>query len=70
MLTIKKIEPEIDIDPLAKSLREQLKYEINGVELTNPEKFALEMKFGITEPFLLQEEKDVIAAEEAANGRA
>lgn len=45
------------------SLRNQLRYEINGAELKNPERFALEQKFGIHDPVLIQSEQQAIAAE-------
>jgi hypothetical protein len=54
---------------LQSDLRRQLRYEINGDDLKGPEKFALEQKFGLTDPALTSEEKQTIAAEEARLGR-
>jgi len=56
---------EQDNQPLVSELRRQLRYEINGEDITNPEKFALEQKFGLTDPVLLQRERNAIFAEEA-----
>lgn len=50
--------------PLVSELRRQLRYEINGEDITNPEKFALEQKFGLTDPVLIQRERNAIFAEE------
>lgn len=54
---------------LSSDLRRQLRYEINGAEITNVEKFTLEQKFGLADPFLLAEERQTITAEEAYLGR-
>lgn len=48
---------------LRKQIREELR--ITGSEnITNPEKFALEQKYGLTDPNLTPDEKFVIAQEE------
>lgn len=55
-------------DSITASLRSQLKYEINGAELTNPEKFALEQKFGLTDPVLTADEAYIVRKEESRLG--
>lgn len=54
---------------LQSDLRRQLHQEIDGAELKQPQKFMLELKYGITDPVLTPEEKQTIAAEEAQLGR-
>ena len=53
----------VEQDSITASLRSQLRFEINGAELTNPERFALEQKFGITDPVLTADEKQLLSVE-------
>lgn len=52
-------------EDLKKSLRSQTRYEINGDELKNPERFMIDQKFGLIDPVLTKEEKALIAGEES-----
>ncbi len=54
---------------LQSDLKRQLREEVDGDELKGPEKFMLELKYGITDPVLTSEEKQTIAAEEVRLGR-
>lgn len=47
------------------SINQQIRYEVNGAELKNPEKFMIDQKYGVTEPVLTQSELQSIAAEGA-----
>lgn len=65
------VAPVVDVlEDLKKSLRSQTRYEINGAELKNPERFMLDQKFGLVDPVLTKEEKALIAGEEARLGRS
>lgn len=55
-------------DSLSKHLERQVAAEIDGDEnITNPQKFALQMKYGLEEPLLTHQEKGSILGE-ALNG--
>lgn len=45
---------------LSEELRKQVRVEIDGAELTNPEKFMLDQKYGITDPVFIAEELVVL----------
>lgn len=51
---------------LTPELRKQLRAEIEGEPITTAERFALEQKYGITDPVLLNEE---LVAAEVVDGR-
>jgi hypothetical protein len=52
-------------DSLSKHLERQVAAEIDGDEnITNPQKFALKVKFGLEDPVLVAEELKAIRAEE------
>ena len=51
---------------LRAELRKQLRAEIDGEPITNPQRFALEMKYGLTDAVLLNEE---LVAAEVTDGR-
>ena len=51
---------------LRADLRKQLRAEIDGEPITNPERFALEQKYGLTDAVLLHEE---LVAAEVVDGR-
>ena len=53
-------------DVLRVELRKQLRAEIDGEPITNPQRFALEMKYGLTDAVLLNEE---LVAAEVVDGR-
>ena len=53
-------------DVLRVELRKQLRAEIDGEPITNPQRFALEMKYGLTDAVLLNEE---LVAAEVTDGR-
>lgn len=63
--------PVVDsLSSLPSDLRRQIREEIRGQEaLTNPERFALEQKYGLTDPVLVNEELQLIRSEEARLGR-
>jgi hypothetical protein len=59
-------------DVLRADLRKQLRAEIDGEPITNPQRFALEMKYGLTDPvFTVGELADlgISALVEATNVR-
>lgn len=70
MATEQTTQPDSRSKDLQSDLRRQLRYEIDGEDLKQPQKFALEQKFGLTDAVLLSEEKQTIAAEEARLGRS
>lgn len=56
-------------DSLSKHLERQIATEIDGDEnITNPQKFALQVKYGLTDPVLTADEQKAIRAEEASIG--
>lgn len=55
-------------DSLSKHLERQVAAEIDGDEnITNPQKFALQMKYGLIEPVLTPKEKDMVFWEGQVN---
>lgn len=70
MQTLPVVDSASNLLSLNSELRRQVREEIKGQEgLTNPERFALEQKYGITEPVLVLEELQIIRAEEVRLGK-
>lgn len=55
--------PVVEKGSVQESLRKQLQEEIGGATLKNPERFALEQKYGLTDPVLTSSELAMIATE-------
>ncbi len=65
---LKKIKPKFVVKralTVEGAVKNSIKEEIGGETLKTPERFAIEQKYGITDPFLIPSELAAIRAEVA-----
>lgn len=65
MTVTTEVTVPVVLNSLDAELKQQIRIELDGAEITNPERFMLEQKYGITEPVLTQGEKQAIKIAEA-----